>query len=413
MSGSDWSLLRKILFRFFAVYSGLFAFSCMILVGDGFRLDEYWNWPVTLAGKWLINRDYKIEVWPNGSGDTTFNYLQIAAMATLSVIVSIIWGIADRKRKNYDKVKYWLMVFLRYTLAISMLAYGMAKIIKVQFPYPQLFQLDQRLGDTSPMGLAWTYMGYSCGYNLFTGVIESLAALFLFFRRTQLFGALLCIGVMANVVAMNFFYDIPVKIFSAHLLLIAGVIVLPDLQRLIIFFFGNKPVPAASSWHPLYSQKQQRVTYLTIKIIVVGVILYHKIYSFIPAQQTLSNMTTTALYGTYEIQTAPALPDTIPLFNNWKKMYIERNGMLIARDANEELLVYHTATDTVHHTLSVWSTSADSISLHYQLSDTWQLFLNGYIGADSVNISLARKAPGEYILINRRFHWINEQPYNR
>ncbi|MEI3802857.1 MULTISPECIES: hypothetical protein [unclassified Chitinophaga] len=413
MLDSDWSLLRKILFRFYTVYLALFAFFCMIPVGESFPLDKYWNWPVTLTGRWLISGDYKIGTWPNGSGDTTFNYLQVVAMGTISVITSIIWGIADRKRKNYDKAKYCLMVVLRYTLAISMLTYGMAKIIKIQFPYPQLFQLDQRLGDTSPMGLAWTYMGYSGGYNLFTGVAEFLAGFFLFFRRTQLFGALLCLGIMANVVAMNFFYDIPVKIFSAHLLLIAGVIVLPDLQRLITFFFSDKTVPAASSWHPRYSLKQQRITYLTIKIIVVGFILYHKIYSFTLMQQTFSNIPTTPLYGTYEIQAAPAFPDTTPLFNNWKKMYIEKSGMLIARDTNEELLVYHTATDTLHHILSVWSTSVDNISLHYQFPEAGQLSLNGYIGADSVNISLKRKAPDEYLLINRGFHWINEQPYNR
>lgn len=413
MVGYNWSLLRKILFRFFAVYFGLFAFCSMIFVGDGSFLDEYWNWPVTLAGRWLINRDFKIDVWPNGSGDTTFNYLQIIAMAMLSLMICIIWTIADSKRSNYEKMQYWLMVFLRYTMAITMLTYGIAKIARVQFPYPQLFQLDQRFGDTSPMGLAWIYMGYSRGYNLFTGSAEFIAGLLLFFRRTQLIGALLCVVVMANVVALNFFYDIPVKIFSIHLLLIAGVITLPDLQRLINFFFRNKAVPPGNSWHPWYPQKRQRFIYRAIKFTLISFILYYKIFSFIPVQRKLADTTKPPLYGTYEIQTTLVLPDTIPLFNNWKKIYIEQDDMLVARDSNGELLVYHLATDTLHHMLSIWSTTADSICLQYQHPETGLLSLSGYIGADTVKLSLKLKDPNEYLLNNRGFHWINEHPFNR
>jgi len=413
MISANWSLLHKILFRFFAAYFGLFALCGMIFVGDGSPLDKCWNWPVTLAGRWLINRNFKIEVWPNGSGDTTFNYLQIVAMLILSLMICIIWTIADGKKSNYEKLQYWLTVFLRYTMAITMLTYGMAKIAQAQFPYPQLFQLDQRLGDSSPMGLAWIYMGYSRGYNLFTGGIEFLAGLLLFFRRTQLSGALLCIAVMANVVALNFFYDIPVKIFSTHLLLIACAIALPDMPRLIRFFFGNQAVSPTISWRPQYARKRQRFAYLAIKIVLISFILYYKIFSFIPIQQELARTTRPPLYGMYDIQTTLILPDTIPLFNNWKKIYIEQNGMLIARDSNGELLAYYLATDTLHHALSIWSSAADSVCLHYQHPETGLLLLNGYIGADSVSLCLKRKDPGEYLLNNRGFHWINEQPFNR
>jgi hypothetical protein len=32
-------------------------------------------------------------------------------------------------------------------------------------------------GESSPMGLLWTFMGYSTGYNLFTGGAEALGGL--------------------------------------------------------------------------------------------------------------------------------------------------------------------------------------------------------------------------------------------
>lgn len=139
---SPWSLIHKALFRFATVYFGVYVCCSMILVGDGSPLDELWKVPVTWAGRWLIGPGYSIEIMPNGSGDTTFNYLQILSLAVIAAIASVIWGIADRKRPDYRKLQYWLMVLLRYTLAITMLSYGMVKIIKLQFPYPYLFQLE-------------------------------------------------------------------------------------------------------------------------------------------------------------------------------------------------------------------------------------------------------------------------------
>lgn len=410
---SPWSLIHKALFRFVAIYFGLYTCCSMILVGDGSPLDELWNVPVTWAGRWLINRDYHIEVMPNGSGDTTFNYLQIFCLAVIAAIISVIWGIADRKRPDYRKLQYWLMVLLRYSLAISMLTYGMVKIIKLQFPDPYLFQLDQSLGNMSPMGLAWTYMGYSSGYNLFTGLAEFLAGCLLFFRKTRLLGALLCMGVMANVVAMNFSYDIPVKLFATHLFVIAGLIALPDGRRLLIFFFTTQPVPAANTWHPVYQRKWQRVSYLTVKIILVGFILYYKIASVVITNRHMPRQIP-PLYGIYEINNVSGtLPDSILPCHRWTKIYMERGNLLIPLDPTQGLTVYNTTTDTMQHRLLLWRNDEDTLTLHYQAPEKGLLVLDGNVGADSVRIQLKRKDPNEFILISRGFHWINETPYNR
>jgi len=63
-----------------------------------------------------------------------------------------------------------------------------------------------------------TFMGASTPYNVFTGASEMLAGVLLFFPTTTLLGALLAMAVMTQVVALNFCYDVPVKLFSTHLL---------------------------------------------------------------------------------------------------------------------------------------------------------------------------------------------------
>jgi len=67
------------------------------------------------------------------------------------------------------------------------------------------------------MGLLWTFMAASKGYQIFTGAAEVLGGILLLWKRTTTLGALTVFGVMANVMALNFFYDVPVKLLSTHL----------------------------------------------------------------------------------------------------------------------------------------------------------------------------------------------------
>ena len=119
---------------------------------------------------------------------------------------------------------------------MMLLSYGFAKVYKTQFPEPSLIRLLQPLGSFSPMGLAWTYMGFSEAYNMYTGMLEVLGGLLLIWRRTTTLGALLVAGVMSHVVVMNFTYDIPVKLLSMHLL--EGL----DIHFSIFIFLNSKGI---------------------------------------------------------------------------------------------------------------------------------------------------------------------------
>ena len=55
--------------------------------------------------------------------------------------------------------------------------YGFAKVVPLQFAQPSSIRLGQQLGDMSPMGLLWTFMGFSPSFQIFTGAVEVLAGL--------------------------------------------------------------------------------------------------------------------------------------------------------------------------------------------------------------------------------------------
>ncbi len=216
-----WSFLEKLLFRFIFLLLILFI---LLYNNSTFPLiNLILKYPLTLIEiviPWLaknfLNIPDEINVLTNGSGDTTYSYLLLLFITTVSIIGTLLWTLIDRKRINYTRLYYWLTVAVRFYVGIMLINYGMGKIIKVQFPSPNTFRLMQTYGESSPMGLAWTFLGFSKGYNLFMGIAE-LMAVFLLFRRTVMIGAIICLMTTANIMAINYFYNVPVKILSTAL----------------------------------------------------------------------------------------------------------------------------------------------------------------------------------------------------
>ena len=62
-----------------------------------------------------------------------------------------------------------MRIALRCWLATVLVHYGVAKLIEIQFREPPAWILDQRVGDKSPMGLLWTFMGHSRPYTIGVG----------------------------------------------------------------------------------------------------------------------------------------------------------------------------------------------------------------------------------------------------
>ena len=161
-------------------------------------------------------------------------------MLAISFIGAAAWMLFDRR--EHPRLREALRTYVRFALAASMIFYGAIKVIPSQFPPPTLERLVQTYGSSSPMGLLWTFMGTSPAYTIFTGAMELLGGLLLTARRTMLLGALVTVGVLSNVVALNVFYDVPVKLYSANLLAMAIYLAVPDLRRLFDFFVLRRAI---------------------------------------------------------------------------------------------------------------------------------------------------------------------------
>jgi hypothetical protein len=155
-----WNLAKRIGFRF------LFVFFFLVLVTPFNRLGSilwslsglletvavpWWSEAVNFVGKRVFG--VTITTIQNGSGDTTFYYIELFCWAVMAGAVTLVWTVVDRRRPSYPRLFEALRVVVRVYLAYFMIEYGLSKVVPLQFPALQPHRLAQSVGEMSPMGL--------------------------------------------------------------------------------------------------------------------------------------------------------------------------------------------------------------------------------------------------------------------
>jgi len=376
-----------------------------------------WNAFVPWVGKHLFHVD--ITVFPNGSGDTTFNYVQVFVYAVLAVLAALVWTAVDRKRTQYTRLYAWLRVYVRFSLATAMISYGAIKVIKSQFPNPSLDKLLQPFGDASPMGLLWTFMGASVSYNVFTGLAEMLGGLLLTTRRTLLLGALVSIVVLSNIVMLNFSYDVPVKLYSAHLLAMAIFLCLPELRRLANFFLLNRTAEAVAE-PPLFASKRLDRGALVLRTLFVASYTALALYGGWQGRKTYGDLAPrAALYGIWEVDQFEAdgqsLPPLVTDPFRWRRMAFDfptRMGIQFMSGTRRRYLLKELPKVQRLVLTKIEDPKWKSI-LSYTQAAPGVLAVEGTFDGKKVKAKLHKAAKSDFLLLSRSFHWINEYPLNR
>lgn len=421
-----WGLARRIAFRFAFAYLLLYSLPGPVdsLPGTEFLSEAFsdvWQAVVPWVGKHVLGLEKDITIFTNGSGDTTYNYVQLPVLLAVSVLVAAVWSVVDRRRTQYVKAHDALRVFVRYVLAISMLSYGLAKVFKSQFPFPFPERMVEPLGEFSPMGLLWTFMGYSRGYNIFAGGAEMLGGILLLFRRTTTLGALVVIGVMANVVALNFFYDVPVKIYSSHLVLMAVFLVLPDVQRLLGVLLLNRPTEPRALGMPFQLSRREARGVLAVKVLFIASVSW----AFYDSRANYfvkynDDSPKPALYGLYEVESftrdGQVLPPLLGDPVRWRYMAVNRFSRVTFRLMDDRLQRFGMEHDPSKSTVTLTEGPEDAqkkMVLTYTQPDAEHLVLQGTFQGAPLEARLKKVDESKHLLVNRGFNWIQEYPFNR
>ena len=417
-----WSFKRKAITLFFIIYFLLYMFPQPFAEIPG--LDVVFSVylkPLELAvlwfGKTILGITSLEKISNTGSGDTTFDYVKLLFVFLLSLVITI--GILlISKKKNYQRWFNGVWIYARYYLGLFLILYGVIKFFDGQFQSLSVGRLERSYGDSSPMGLLWSFMGYSKAYTFFGGLMEFTAGVLLLFRRTTIAGALMAFGVMANVMLLNFCFDVCVKIFSLHLVLVSLFILSPYLTSIYQFMFQQKAVQIKIE--PLLLEKKwQRTSSKVIKGLLLVVSSIAIVFMLIESYGSPNNPTYASSFnGCYTIQSLVKNNDTIPPMTSdtlrWNKIFMQNaeGGFLTM---NNNITYYKVNTDTIKKQL-VFTSYEDSTKvyqLNYKRMPNKTIQLIGKFEKDTVVILCKHKKVEEYQLNNRGFHWINERAFNR
>ena len=444
--GRGW--LARFALGFTLVYWALYTFSTLLasllpFVGTRWSraleagpLDAFVRWG---AKSVLGIQGALVSAIDNGSGDSTYSYVQafltFALALALALVGSLAWWLVRLLGYGRDgdlaRPREYLRHALRAYLAIYMTGYGLAKLGSVanQLPAPGTWRLAQPYGESSPMGLLWTFMGSSRAYTHFAGAMELLGAVLLVWRRTLLLGALASVAVMFNVMMMNFCYDVPVKLFSAHLVLAGLLVALPEAKRLAQVLVGlgghglgqslgqglgasAAPTPAAAI--PSATRKWlRRGLEAYLALMVLGLPLYgfwSSERSIAGARPVLGEwkLATLTVDGTSvtpasgEVERLTIAPNPVPQADGW------------TMPCSASLVGGAGAAATVTltpETMTLAGTTGASRVLPGAFS--WSI-VKGELRLESPGVHATfTPAADEYLLMSRGFRWINEHPFNR
>ncbi|MBS1724717.1 MAG: hypothetical protein JSS66_17385 [Armatimonadetes bacterium] len=404
-----WAWTSKLALRICFAYLIIYNLSFPLMIVD---MDESGAAPYDVLWRPLVNWVSEhafhktITVLPNGSGDTTFNYVQVFIYAVFALVAGAVWALIDRRRRNDKSLYDASRILVRYVLIVAMLMYGLSKVFFMQFMAPGPVTLLGTWGESSPMHVLWTFMGASKAYTIFAGLGECLGAVLLVFRRTTTLGALVSAAILTNVVMLNFCYDVPVKLYSGHLLLMALFLVLPDAKRIFQLFIGKQPIePADQSWRA--PSRGWAIARWTLKYAFIAIAFFGVFRSnFALWQQYGEPSPKPQYYGMWDVTSQTGSGARL------KQLAIDRFNatMLVYEDGHKVLAIgdFGKKSDT----LKLSAKTGPVADFAVRPMPGSRLSLTGKLAGQDVSIVLQNHPLSEYPLVGRGFHWINEFPNN-
>ncbi|WP_447041569.1 hypothetical protein [Streptomyces sp. DSM 118878] len=195
---------------------------------------------VTWVAEHLLHVEAPL-IEPVLSGDQAFFWVLALCWFLAALLVTVVWTALDRQRPHHETLYKWFSVVVRMCLAAQLFTFGFAKVFPLQMSLP-LTRLVEPFGDFGMQNVLWTQVGSSQPYEILLGCAEVTAGLLLVVPRTALLGALLAAIEMTQVLVLNFAYQVPVKLFTFHLLLLSLILVAPHAMRLATFFVSDQGV---------------------------------------------------------------------------------------------------------------------------------------------------------------------------
>jgi len=418
-----WRLATRIAFRFCFIYFGLYILLTQMNFIPFVPALQALP-PVEPTVKWVIRNvfhdDRTLQVF-GGSGDKMFDWVFVFCLLVFSSVVTLLWSVIDRRRPNYIRLQKWFRVYVRFGIATTMVGYGMVKAIPLQMSEPSLTRLLEPFGHFSPMGVLWASIGASFWYERVVGCAELLAAVLLFIPQTVVLGGIVSLFDATQIFVLNMTYDVPVKLFAFHLVLLSLLVLAPDARRLLNLFVLNKAVEP--SRQPPLGRRRGVIRFGVAVQILLGGYFFWTAYSA-NSQAWLTRgggAPRPPLYGVWVIdrmtingvERAPLVTD----YDRWRRVVIQTGVTMNFWRMDDTTFgmpaQYDMAKKTITLTQGAGAQAKTLGAFAFDQPAPDRLVLDGELNGRKIRMETRLFPRDSFPLVTRGFHWIQEVPFNR
>jgi uncharacterized membrane protein YphA (DoxX/SURF4 family) len=393
--------------RFCFVYFALWCAATQVL--GGLLLTPFGGvpalgplWPLRPLTEWLGAHLFGVDARfaPGNSGDTLFYWVQEFWIVCVAAIAAASWSVLAPNPKSqtpHPKTQAWFRVFIRFALAAQMFYFGMAKIIPTQFLPPALTTLVQPIGSMPLSTLLWVFMGSSTPYQVFTGCAEIAAGILLISPRTAPLGAVIALADMIQVFALNMAYDVGLKQLSFHFIVMALLVLAPDMRRLLAGLVRADERPHAAQ-------------------IAAGVYLLATFTLLqIPRWSSPDGPAhpRSPLYGIWEIDELMVDSQVKPAALNdydrrWRRAIFDYADRMAFQRTDDSLARYGASIDASRRTvrLSKGNSRSWRADFSFDQPSSDELTLDGMMDGHSIRMHLSLVGLDTFPLLNSGFRWI-------
>jgi hypothetical protein len=425
-----WNAATRIAFRFCFLYFTLYVLTTQMIgglwiipkveapdLGATGWMQRAIDW--TAAHVFHMSSQYvKVDT---GSGDKVIDWIHAFLLLVFSLAATAVWSVLDRRRPAYPSMHKWFHVFLRFAAGTTMVGYGMVKAIPLQMSAPGLTRLLEPFGNLSPMGVLWASTGASFPYERFAGVMELTAAVLLFIPRLSMLGAMVLVADSIQIFTLNMTYDVPVKLFSFHLILMGLVLLAPDMRRLWSVLVLNRGA-GPSTPPPLARNVKIRRGLLAAQLVFGAYVLGSgNVDARASWYRYGGGAPKSPLYGIWIIEKmeingverAPLVTD----WDRWRRLVFQNMTAMSFQRMDDSFGGFGATVDTAGKTVTLTSgagAAAAKGTLAYQQPSPDVLILTGQDPTGrKLRLETRLFDRKRFLLVSRGFSWIQDRPFNR
>ena len=420
-----WSLATQIAFRFAFLYLGLYVLTTQMLRGlipFGLIKPLGETGAVRSAIQWIAANIFGITrpliVTGSGSGDKTYDWLLAFAVLTVAILGTALWSVLGTRRE-YVSLHKWFRLFVRFAFGTTMVSYGVAKVIPLQMPFPQLTRLLEPFGHFSPMGVLWYSIGASPAYEIFTGCVEIAVGVLLFIPATVTLGAILGLTATGQIFTLNMTYDVPVKLFSFHLVLFSLFLLAPDIRRLVHALVLNRTI-GPSATPPLGGSRRARIIWTTAQIAFGTYVVWTGFSGSARAWNEFGGgAPKSPLYGIWNVdymaidgvERAPLVTD----YDRWRRVVFDTPQAMAFQRMDDTFARFGNKIDEAGRRVTLTNAADRQWTAGFTFSRTSpdKLTLQGTMDGKAVEMRMTLFPREQFLLVSRGFNWIQEFPFNR